>query len=91
MGSSSKRLPGAVGWASLPGAPAAPSRLVALKIIAGDLAGCAAGSVTTDAGTYRPVRVSHVAKDNGNTIDVIVFRASPSWRPVTRFSSMPSR
>ena len=39
--------------------------------------GYAAGSVTTDAGTYRPVRVSHVAKDNGNTIDVFVFRASP--------------
>ena len=39
--------------------------------------GYAAGSVKADAGTYRPVRVSHVAKDNGNTIDVFVFRASP--------------
>ncbi len=35
------------------------------------------GSVTAAAGAYKPVRVSHVAKGEGNTIDVFVFRESP--------------
>jgi len=69
----------ALAWVKAPAASDDKPICIAIRERDGDdrSVGYAAGSVTTDAGPYRPVRVSHVAKDNGNTIDVFVFRASP--------------
>ena len=40
----------------------------------GELVGRSSGEVTTNAGEYQPVRVSHVAAADGNRIDVHVLR-----------------
>ncbi|MEA2218109.1 MAG: hypothetical protein QOJ35_735 [Solirubrobacteraceae bacterium] len=73
---------GASAWVKAGDATDGKEVCIALRERTGDGApvGYDAGGVTAVAGEYRQVRVSHVAKADGSTIDVYVFRQSSGLR-----------